>query len=319
MLWIMTVMGMMSLVSIQGMHHVCEGTKRERAGPSGTVEIRSNCNLTLYEIASRIRIRIRARPCSRLPPPIMINNVSHCPDANSRDTYVDTNSPGIVITAGEVQPFVIKYFDDSEYGRHHVCDGTENNVAGITGTVEVRGNCNLTITAQFSKISIIGARPCKEFQQLKINSVPYCSDANRTASYIQTNHIGFVITAENAIPFEIEYSHVSASGSHHICEGAKQEIAGPSGTVEVRRHCQLTLYEIAGRFNILRARPCKGPETRHHFKIDDVSYCPDPNSTDLYIDTNGYGLLIEGKDVDTFEMEFIRGKQHTCIILHKKE
>ena len=287
MLWIVTVMGMMSLVSIQGMHHVCEGTKRERAGPSGTVEIRSNCNLTLYEIASRIRIRIRARPCSRLAPPIMINNVSHCPDDHSRDTYVDTNSLGIVITAGEVQPFVIKYFDDSAYGRHHVCDGTENNLAGITGTVEVRGNCNLTITAQFSKISIIGARPCKEFQKLKINSVPYCPDANATASYIQTNHIGFVITAENVKPFEIEY--------------------------------QLTFYELACIFNILRARPCKGPETRHHFKIDDVSYCPDPNSTDLYIDTNGYGLLIEGKDVDTFEMEFIRGKQHTCIILHKKE
>ena len=130
-----------------------------------------------------------------------------------------------------------------------------------------------------------------------------------------------MITAENVEPFEIKYSHVSASGSHHICESAiaKKVIARPSGTVEVRRHCQLTLYEIAGRFNILRARPCKGPETRHHFKIDDVSYCPDPNSTDLYIDTNGYGLLIEGKDVDTFEMEFIRGKQHTCIILHKKE
>ena len=139
MLWIMTVMGMMSFVSAQGRHHVCEGTKRERAGPSGTVEIRSNCNLTLYEIASRIRIRIRARLCSRLPPPIMINNVSHCPDANSRDTYVDTNSPGIVITAGEVQPFVIKYFDDSEYGRHHVCEGTEKNLDGITGTVEVQG------------------------------------------------------------------------------------------------------------------------------------------------------------------------------------
>ena len=209
----------------------------------------------------------------------------------------------------------------SSQKKYHVCEGaTKERAAAISGTVRIRGDCTLIITAYYSSIGIRRARKCDKGNQFfKINSHGYCADANSTDSYINTVDEGIVITTdkirlEKFEPFEIEYFHVPSQIGDHVCDGAaKREKAKPSGTVLIRGKCQLTLYDIVGKIIFDRPR-CK---EHQELMIANVPFCTDGNS--LFTDTNGTGITIEAKDDTPFKIYYFHGKQRACIISHSKE
>ena len=95
-------------VSSQERHHVCEGKKMEAAGLSGTVRVTGNCQLNLTGITGRISI-LRVSPCEE-DPQLTINDALYCHEADSTDSYIDVTEDKIVMIAGEVEPFDLEYY-----------------------------------------------------------------------------------------------------------------------------------------------------------------------------------------------------------------
>ena len=92
-------------------------------------------------------------------------------------------------------------------GTYHTCDKTHAESAGVSGTVDVKGNCRLNLTVGTNKLSIFGAgtlSSCDDSAKFMINSKPYCANASlNTLINISGNEV--VITAEEEQLFEIQY------------------------------------------------------------------------------------------------------------------
>ena len=100
-------------------------------------------------------------------------------------------------------------------------------------------------------------------------------------------------------------SSVSSQDKYHICNGMKQA-AGLSGIVKVTGNCQLNLTGISGRISLLGVRKC---DAASELTINSVSYCHDVDSTDSYIDISRDEIAIAAEHVESFDMEYYRGKQ----------
>ena len=100
----------------------------------------------------------------------------------------------------------------SSFGSDHVCDKVTNESAGLSGAVEIKGKCRLTLTNITGRISVLGIlnnSSCDSILSLTLNNAPYCVDANATDTIIDINDNQLVITAEaeDVIPSVLEYYH----------------------------------------------------------------------------------------------------------------
>ena len=97
----------------------------------------------------------------------------------------------------------------SSQEKHHICDRTTTEAAGLSGIVKITGNCRLNLTGVSGRISLLGVRKCDAASELTINSVSYCHDEDSTDSYIDVDvtEDQVVITAGKVDLFNMEYYH----------------------------------------------------------------------------------------------------------------
>ena len=93
----------------------------------------------------------------------------------------------------------------SSQEKHHICDRTTTEAAGLSGIVKVAGICRLNLTGVSGRISLLGVRKCDAASELTINSVSYCHDVKTTDSYIDISGDEIAITAGEVDPFIMEY------------------------------------------------------------------------------------------------------------------
>ena len=89
----------------------------------------------------------------------------------------------------------------------HICNGSQTESAGSSGSVELRGNCELTLTNISSKINIAGISntSCDEKMSIIVNDHQYCADERIRDTLIDLSESPFVIKATQAVPFQIFY------------------------------------------------------------------------------------------------------------------
>ena len=98
----------------------------------------------------------------------------------------------------------------SSLGRHHFCNYVGNESAGSSGTVNIEGECELTLTNITGRISILGVdnSSCDSRQQLTLNDGAYCVNVNAMDTVIDVNDTQLVIAAKAGVkPSTIEYYH----------------------------------------------------------------------------------------------------------------
>ena len=98
----------------------------------------------------------------------------------------------------------------SSLGRHHFCNYVGNESAGSSGTVNIEGECELTLTNITGRISIIGVDKlsCDSRRQLTLNDGAYCVNVNAMDTVIDVNDTKLVIAAKAGVkPSTIEYYH----------------------------------------------------------------------------------------------------------------
>ena len=97
-------------------------------------------------------------------------------------------------------------------GSYHVCDKAHHDdTAGLSGTVDVKGNCRLSLTGLVGtkRLSIFGAGMsplCDESAKFTIDRESYCVNSSLN-TLININGSEVVITAEEVQPFKIQYYH----------------------------------------------------------------------------------------------------------------
>ena len=89
----------------------------------------------------------------------------------------------------------------------HVCNGSQTESAGTSGSVELKGNCELTLTNISSKINIAGISntSCDGKMSIDVNDHQYCADEMITNTLIDLTDKPLVIKAVQAVPFQLFY------------------------------------------------------------------------------------------------------------------
>ena len=90
----------------------------------------------------------------------------------------------------------------------HFCDSSQREKAGTSGSLELKGNCELTLQNLSGKINFAGISidaQCTEKQQISVNSRSYCVDEEADIVIDATDEV--TIEAKQAIPFLINYYH----------------------------------------------------------------------------------------------------------------
>ena len=89
----------------------------------------------------------------------------------------------------------------------HVCNGSQTESAGTSGSVELKGNCELTLTNISGKINIAGIsnRSCDGKMSIDVNDHQYCADEMITDTLIDLTDSELVIKAMKTVPFQIFY------------------------------------------------------------------------------------------------------------------
>ena len=107
----------------------------------------------------------------------------------------------------EIALFFLPIVSVSTLRSEHFCDGRRTEPAGTSGSVELGGNCELTLTNISSKINIAGISSisCNGKMSIIVNDHQYCADEMITDTLIDLTNSQLVIKAMQEVPFKIFY------------------------------------------------------------------------------------------------------------------
>ena len=95
-------------------------------------------------------------------------------------------------------------------GAVHNCKNSKTEPAGLSGTAIIEAGCHLKLTNITGKINVQGIRDsaCEGDQQLSVNDVKYCVDANAVATVINVSGNELEVKAEQqSQSLVIQYFH----------------------------------------------------------------------------------------------------------------
>ena len=107
----------------------------------------------------------------------------------------------------EITLFLLPIVSVSSLRTEHLCSGRRTESAGTSGSVELRANCELTLTNISSKINIAGISrtSCDGKMSIIVNDHQYCADEMITDTLIDLTNSQLVIKAMQEVPFKIFY------------------------------------------------------------------------------------------------------------------
>ena len=92
----------------------------------------------------------------------------------------------------------------------HACNGTQTEPAGTSGSIELRGNCSITLTQIPGRINIDGVSnrtQCAEVLHIFIDGQQYCAEKAVSDIVFEVTDSTLVISAKQASLFPLKYYH----------------------------------------------------------------------------------------------------------------